>query len=148
MDFDVYKDGAHAACEVEVHTIGHPSGYSLVVIQNWVQTEYKLTGRKADLADYLVRETMRWWTTRPFGNAGFESKKSAYTALKQHLTARAKERYSAVQGFLLYLTIGSAVTIVSKMIVNWIFGDEGIQKDVHENRGIYFVEPFVTREDD
>jgi len=137
-----YIDGAHAACHVEVDTMmQRPTGYTLPSVQFWIKRENNLSGRKAKLSDELTQEAMQWWSTRPYGDGGFKDRKQAKKELKAHLTAHAKKKYGVVGSLLFMLFINIVVSIVTKMIINWLFGNEEEQKAVHENRGIYFVKP-------
>jgi hypothetical protein len=137
-----FIDGAHAATGGDdiVPNKDKPKGYSLSAIQYWTRAENKFTGRKADMSDYFTGEAMAWWSARPYGNAGFADKATARAELKQHLKARARERYGFVWTILLGVFVNIVISVVSKMIIEWLFSDKGEQRIIHDNRGIYFFE--------
>jgi len=142
MGTNRYVDGAHAACHVEVITdMSKPTGYSLGAVQYWIKREAKFTARKAALSDELAREAMQWWATRPYGDGGFADRKQASKQLRAHLSTHAKKKYGVIGSIVFMLFINIVVSIVTKMIINWLFGNEEEQKAVYDNRGIYFVEP-------
>lgn len=149
MENDKYIDGAHAACHVEVNTnmTERPTGYTLPSVQFWVRRENNFSGRKAALSDELTQEAMQWWATRPYGNGGFTDKKQARKELKSHLTTHAKKKYGVIGSIVFMLFINLMVSIVTRMIINWLFGNEQEQKAVHENRGIYFVETIDPKDE-
>ena len=144
MKNNQHINGAHAACSVKTFDIlSKPTGYALGEIQTWIKQDNNFSNRKSVLSDKLVQEAMQWWAMRPYGNGGFESYKQAQKKLKAYLFVQAKEQYSVFQGIIFYLFISSVVSVVTKMIINWLFGHEKEQKIVYENRGIYVVVPIV-----
>ena len=146
MENKQYMNGAHAACDIKtVDLLSKPNGYALGEIQFWIRQDNNFAGRKAVLSDELTQEAMQWWATHTDGNGGFKDCKQAQKELKLYLTTHARKQYSLFQNIIFYLFISSIVSIVTKMIVNWLFENKEAQKAVYESRGIYFVEPIVPR---
>jgi hypothetical protein len=139
MNDNTFVDGAHASTDVPISK-PKPHGYSLASIQYWTRSKNKFSGRKADMSDYFTGEAMAWWSARPYGNAGFSDKGTARTELKKHLKARARERYGFFWTVLLGVFVNVVISMVSKMIIEWLFSDDHEQRIVHDNRGIYFFE--------
>lgn len=139
MNDRTFIDGAHAATNVPLSR-PKPHGYSLSSIQYWTRSESKFSGRKADLSDYLTGEAMAWWAARPYGNGGFPDKDTARTELKKHLKSKVRDRHGFVWSILLGVVVNVVISIVAKMIIEWLFSDDREQRIVHDNRGIYFFE--------
>ena len=118
-----------------------PTGYSLGAVQYWIKREAKFTAKKAALSDELAREAMQWWAMRPYGAMMLEDRTQVSKKLRAHLSTHAKKKYGVIGSIVFMLFINIVVSIVTKMIVNWLFGNEEEQKAVYDNRGIYFVEP-------
>jgi hypothetical protein len=148
MGANRYIDGAHAACYVEVIDMrSKPTGYSLGAVQYWITREAKFTGRKAAFSDELAQEAMQWWATRPYGDGGFADRKQAMKGLRAHLSTHARKKYGVIGSLVFMLFINIVISIVTKMIIKWLFGNAEEQKAVYENRGIYFVEPINPAKD-
>lgn len=137
-------NGAHAACSVNtLNILSKPSGYALREIQVWIKQGNNFSGHKAVLSDELTQEAMQWWSTHTYGNDGLKGCKQAHKELKSYLSTHARKQYSLFQGIIFYLLISRVVSIVTKMIVTWLFENKEAKKTVYANRGIYFVEPIV-----
>ena len=146
MENKQYTNGAHAACDIKtVDILSRPRGYALGEIQFWIKQDNNFSGRKAVLSDDLAQEAMQWWATHTDGNGEFKDCKQAQKELKSYLSTYARKQYNLFQKIIFYLLISSVVSIVTKMIVNWLFENKEAHKIVYTNRGIYFVAPIVPR---